>query len=221
MIYKRAFFSFLLLFAFLLPSHAQVRHLTFDDIELGIPLKACIKKCQQKGFKIHKQTTDDNIIYGDIIQVFMTGRYENEPAVIVLSGSHVTRTVFELEVYLREFIDFDEAAEKLTGIIQKEVSRFQGLVYFDDPRATGTSLVDLPSGKNHVTKTLMVEEWIGFGRICRTNSDLSNKMSYGTLSFKIYQSLLNHEHIIKVGYYDLSVGQMAESESNRKLNSTR
>lgn len=217
MTFKKYLILAIVLLAVAMPIDAQERPLSFDGVELGVSLKTCMSQFKKKGFRVHRKTKENDSFYGDVSKVFMTGKYDDEPTAIVISASHGTGTVYQIKVYLREFIDYEEAAEKLDGIIQREVSRFQSMVYFDEPSGIGmTAMVDMPSGKNHITKTLMNKDWSAYCRVCRSKKDVDNKHSYGSIGFAIYQSMLRHEYLIMLRYYDLSIGKAVMAESNQK-----
>lgn len=216
MTFKKYLILAIVLLAVAMPIDAQERPLSFDGVELGASLKTCMSQFKKKGFRVHGKTKENDSFYGDVSKVFMTGKYDDEPTAIVISASHRTSTVYEIEVLLREFIDYEEAAKKLDGIIQREVSRFQSMVYFDEPSGIGmtAAMVDMPSGKNHITKTLMNKDWSAYGRVCRSKKDVEDKRPYGSIGFAIYQSMLRHEYLIMLSYYDISIGKSARTESN-------
>lgn len=218
MTFKKYLILAIVLLAVAMPIDAQERPLSFDGVELGVSLKTCMSQFKKKGFRVHRKTKENDSFYGDVSKVFMTGKYDDEPTAIVISASHRTSTVYEIEVLLREFIDYEEAAKKLDGIIQREVSRFQSMIYFDEPSGIGmtAAMVDMPSGKNHITKTLMNKDWSAYGRVCRSKNDVDNKHSYGSIGFAIYQSMLQREYLVMLRYYDLSIGKAAMAESNQK-----
>lgn len=194
---------------------------------LGVPLGTgydlFIQRLQSAGFTLKTERYEDAVIYGHCKEAFLTGTFDGNPAVIHLSASASARSVYKVELILREFIDEDEAEEEADRLWTREKSLYPYISVDSMPLRTSSptqmqvEMVDLPeAGGKQIVRHMAfakTELWMRlYDELPR--EDAGN--SFGSITFKVCQLSLEHEHIVYLRYYDRAVGDAAWAEAKQE-----
>lgn len=188
--------------------------MSFSGIQFGKEYKYFIKDLKSLGFNIHlERDSEDDYFYGVCKECFLTGEIDDNPAVVHVTASHMTRVVFEAEVILREFIDQEEAVDEADRLLPQ--LRDEHPFRKTEVEIPGMSLIEMPGGKKRITKYLCYPVIGMRGRYYESQEKMDANDSFGSVSIKVYQNSLGHEHIVVLDYYDMAAGKLAEAESGK------
>lgn len=202
--------GFLLLASF--PADAQGSRVSFNDIRLGTPYKEFVKQLKRQGFKVDKEREEDQLFYGSCKEAFLLGDYDGNPAVVHLTASCKSKTVYEVEVVIREMIDEDEAIEAADRLLDETRARYKHFQY-EQPSLNNT-LVEM-SARGRVTKYLCLPKGGVLLRLYQVPGQDDPKESFGTVTISIYENTLGHEHVVVWRFYDRKAGDQASREAEK------
>lgn len=186
----------------------------YRDIPLGDSIKKTTSLLKKRGFKVVKSQVDhDDLFYGDHQEVFLLGEQDGYPAVIHLEASAKTKTVFTLDVILREFIDIDEALEHLPRLEADESIKAPSYERKQDQ--PGMGLVEIPDRKGRLTK-YVTSPLLSFKYYFYESTEHNQDNYRGCAIITVRDMMMGHEHIIETHYYDAKAARLAESEGNGK-----
>lgn len=177
--------------------------MVFSNIQLGTEYKVFIKELKHRGFKIHlERNCDDDSIYSNCIECFLTGEIDGNAAVVHIVASQKTHSVFDVTTILREFIDQEEAMEEANRIlpqIRDEYQLVESKVYGQD-----VTIVEMPGGKRHITNYVCYK----VAELCmwcyENEHKLEKKENLGSICIKVCQNTLGGEHIVVIDYHDVA-----------------
>lgn len=168
-----------------------------------VSYKACDKMLRQQGFhKFSERDDEDNLFYGYCLDGFYSGKYDGNPAVLKVTASQNTRTVFNVELILREFVDAEEAAEAGNRLIA-DVGLSSQIAIPEEIELKGT-LVELPNGRKRTYKSLCFEQ---AGKLWR--------LPDGVARMTVLYNNLEREYIVRLNFYDSAAGKLAEDEAGK------
>lgn len=207
--------------------HVGTGKVSVLGIPLGTEYDLFVQQLQSAGFSLKTERCEDVALYGRRKEAFLTGTWDGNPAVIRLTASATTRSIYEAELILREFIDEDEATEEADRLWTREKSRYPNISVDPTPVLQATrdpsptqmpaKMVDLPEGDGKRIVRHMAfaktELWMRlYDELPR--EDAGN--SFGSITFMICQLSLDHEHIVYLRYYDRAVGDAAWAEARQE-----
>ena len=206
--------------------HRGEGKVSFMDIPLGTGYDRFVKELKAAGFSLKQERDENSALYGSCREGFLAGTFDGIPAVIRLRASSLTRSVFEIEMIFKGFIDSDEAAEETDRLISREKSRYRYVaadanqviaqIMGDTPSQMGVEMFDILSGngKQVVKEMCFMKSELRLHLFDEQPAmDMHN--SFGSISFGVYELSLGQEHIVRARYFDRSVGEAAGKEAKQ------
>ena len=198
----------------------------FMGIPLGTGYDRFVKELKAAGFSLKLKRDENHSFYGMCHEGFFTGSIDGIPVSVRLTTSSLTRSVFEIEVNYRNFIDQDEAIEECDRILARERNVYphtavdvdqalRQIIQDADASPTPKMLDLLSNGGKQVVKEMcfMKSELLMHLFDERPREDRLN--SFGSISFGVYELSLGQEHIVRARYFDRAVGEAAEKEAKQ------
>ena len=189
-------------------------HVSVLGIPLGSEYKTFVKELKGQGFKVKAERVSekDDAMYGRYHECFLLGEVEGNPTSLRLKMSCMTKTVFEAEVVLREFIDVEEAAEQVNRMIPNDVALYP-VAIVENNTPGGNTLVEMVGKDKKVTSYLCLPWGRVFLRFYDDEAKVEKKDAIGLLDANVYELTLNHECIICMRYYDAAAAKQARAEA--------
>ncbi|MBR0499835.1 MAG: hypothetical protein IJJ72_02435 [Bacteroidales bacterium] len=151
-------------------------------------------------------------MYGRYHECFLLGEVAGNPTSVRLKMSCMTKTVFEAEVVLREFIDVEEATEQVNRMIPNDVALYP-VAIVENNTPGGNTLVEMVGKDKKVTSYLCLPWGRVFLRFYDDEAKVEKKDAIGLLDANVYELTLNHECIICMRYYDAAAAKQARAEA--------
>ncbi len=189
-------------------------HVSVLGIPLGSEYKTFVKELKGQGFKVKAERVSekDDAMYGRYHECFLLGEVASNLTSIRLKMSCMTKTVFEAEVVLREFIDVEEAAEQVNRMIPNDVALYP-VAIVENNTPGGNTLVEMVGKDKKVTSYLCLPWGRVFLRFYDDEAKVEKKDAIGLLDANVYELTLNHECIICMRYYDAAAAKQARAEA--------
>ena len=189
-------------------------HVSVLGIPLGSEYKSFVKELKGQGFKVKAERVSekDDAMYGRYHECFLLGEVAGNPTSIRLKMSCMTKTVFEAEVVLREFIDVEEAAEQVNRMIPNDVALYP-VAIVENNTPDGNTLVEIVGKDKKVTSYLCLPWGRVFLRFYDDEAIVEKKDAVGLLNANVYELTMNHECIICMRYYDAAAAKQARAEA--------
>ena len=185
---------------------------SFNDIRLGTSYREFVRALKQQGFKMDKERVEEQSFYGTCKEGFLLGTVDGNPAVVHVTASCKSLTVFEVEVVLRELIDEDEAIEEANRVMNAEWARYN--VPRQEDSTPVTMFIALSKG-GRVTEHLCYPKAATLIRLYEYPRQTDPKESFGSISMGIYENSLGHEFLVSLRYYDRAAGDLASKEAKK------
>lgn len=189
-------------------------HVSVLGIPLGSEYKTFVKELKGQGFKVKAERVSekDDAMYGRYHECFLLGEVAGNPTSVRLKMSCMTKTVFEAEMVLREFIDVEEAAEQVNRMIPNDVALYP-VAIVENNTPGGNTLVEMVGKDKKVTSYLCLPWGRVFLRFYDDEAKVEKKDAIGLLDANVYELTLNHECIICMRYYDAAAAKQARAEA--------
>ena len=173
-----------------------------------------MKELKGQGLKVKAErvSVKDDAMYGRYHECFLLGEVAGNPTSVRLKMSCMTKTVFEAEVVLREFIDVEEAAEQVNRMIPNDVALYP-VAIVENNTPGGNTLVEMVGKDKKITSYLCLPWGRVFLRFYDDEAKVEKKDAIGLLDANVYELTLNHECIICMRYYDAAAAKQARAEA--------
>ena len=198
----------------------------FMGIPLGTGYARCVKELKAADFSLKLSRDENHSFYGMCHEGFLTGSIDGIPVSMRLTASSFTRSIYEIEITFRGFIDQDEAIEECDRILARErglypytavdVDQVLRQIIQDADASPTPKMFDMLSngGKQVVWEMcFMKSELLLHLFDDQPREDRLN--SFGNISFGVYEMSHGQEHIVRVRYFDRSVGDAAGKEAKQ------
>ena len=184
---------------------------SFAEIPLGLEFHDCIARFKSNGFKVEKQETIKEFIYGFTPVAFIKGTYDGYDIKVRVQASPKSYRVYEMTVSYEMVLDEYEADELMNRIATNFAFSHPNYTVEPKDNSQTISLTQSLDGAGRLFNRMGIPS---LGVILRDYSVRGDKNSYtGMISLDCVQELGKQGFFIEYRLYDHKIGTIAQNES--------
>ena len=183
---------------------------TFSSIPLGTPYKTFSRELKGRAFKYYAQRTEDDVFLGQVKRYVYRGSVNGNPADVHILCSSKSETVYEVELYLKNLIDMDEAYEEANQLLQEELNPYKWMVKEDDaPSISSVMKVDISANKHFLNQVAIYDGGARF-RLYESEEQADTGQSIGFIKADVL--LFMGKSVVDFTFSDAQALKKAEGE---------
>ena len=183
---------------------------SFAGVSLGLEFHDFIKQLKPKGYKLEKQETMKDLIYGFTPTAFMKGTFDGNPAMLKIKASSLSYRVYEVSVTIDKVLDEYEADEIINRLAADFASSHPNYIAETENGSQTLSFTTSIDGTGRIFNRTGIPAG---GIVLRDYSTPGDKNSYtGMISLNAIRDM-SRGYIIDYRLYDHKIGSIAHNEA--------